>query len=91
MKIVNFKKFDGRTSARGFRCVGRFTVDINEDIRIFDWQLIQTPAGAHLAYAPSGVTARAVISLSPVCRDHVAKLAEIEMKRANDNECASAA
>jgi hypothetical protein len=90
MQIVNFRKFDGPTSARGFRCVGKFAVDINADIRIFDWQLIETPDGEHLAYAPGGIKG-AVISMSPGARTRVAKLAEIEMKRANDNDRHTAA
>ena len=54
MKIVDFRKFDGPISARGFRCVARFHVELEGGLRVLNWQLVATPEGNHLAYPPAG-------------------------------------
>ncbi|WP_299935329.1 hypothetical protein [uncultured Nitratireductor sp.] len=86
MQIVNVRPFDGPMSARGFRCVAKFAVDVTADFRVFDWQLIETPSGTHQAYAPAGKSTPQIIAMSPDARRDIARrAAEILKRETNDH------
>ncbi|MCO5145542.1 MAG: hypothetical protein M9895_05100 [Aquamicrobium sp.] len=68
MQILQFRHHDGDVSARGFRTVARFAVEVAPGITIQDWQLVETPDGNHLAYPPAGANRRPTTLIRPEIR-----------------------
>jgi len=88
MKILQFRRHDGDVSARGFRTVARFAVEVVPGITIQDWQLVETPDGNHLAYPPAGANRRATTLIRPEIREKVIEMAERALELTNDNRAA---
>ena len=89
MQIFDFKPFDGRPSARGFRCVGHFAVEVIPGLTINDWQLVETPDGHHLAYPPAGANRRPTTLIRPEIREKVIEMAARALELTNDNRRAA--
>src|SRR5690606_27657529 len=68
MQIMHFRLHDGAVSARGFRVVARFAVEVIPGLTIQDWQLVETPEGNYLAYPPAGANRRATTLIRPEVR-----------------------
>ena len=71
MQILQFRLHDGDVSARGFRTVARFAVEIVPGVTGQDWQLVETPDGNHLAYPPAGANRRPTTLIRPEIRARI--------------------
>lgn len=85
MHVLNLEPVEGHLSARGFRVVARFAVEIFPGLTINDWQLVRTPKGDHLAYPPAGANRRPTVSIDYEIRRGVIDMAERALELANDN------
>ena len=83
MQILQFRRHDAEPSARGFRTVARFAVEIIPGITIQDWQLVETPDGHHLAYPPAGANRRPTTLIRPEIRREVIEMAERALELMN--------
>ncbi len=84
LNIVDFHRFDGPVSARGFRAVARFSVDTGCGLRVVDWQLVETPDGTYLAYPPAGAKREAVVRMPHEIRQQIIDRAAMELKHARN-------
>lgn len=75
MKIHNLRQVSSPPSVRGFQCIARFNLDLSDDIRIFDFQLIKAPDGKVTAYVPNGPSGSPVGAIAPTVRAEIARLA----------------
>lgn len=82
MQILQFRRHHAEPSARGFRTVARFAVEIIPGVTIQDWQLVETPDGHHLAYPPAGANRRATTLIRPEIRAGIIDRA-VELMNAN--------
>jgi hypothetical protein len=87
MEVQNFTRVHGApVSERGFQNVGRFTVEVTPDVRIYDWLLVLTPDGRYQAYAPAGKKTSHVIAVAPAARAAIAKQAARYMDNAANDQ-----
>jgi hypothetical protein len=75
MRVKDARRSRIEASPRGFRTLGRFTLEATEGILIFDCRLIQAPDGRLLAYGPSSKTDAQILSMSAPVREHIITLA----------------
>jgi hypothetical protein len=90
MRIKDARRARMEPSSRGFRTLGRFTLQPTEGILIFDCRLIQAPDGRMLVYGPSSKADAQVVSMSAEIRNEVVTMAQ-EALGIEANEFSSAA
>lgn len=76
MRIENFRLVTKQPSPKGFQVVAMFSVEVNDDITLFDFQLIKTPDGRLQAYPPKSPNGSVMAAISPTVRNNLASKAE---------------
>lgn len=84
MKISNIRRLDAPPSARGFRALMTFNVNITPEVILYDLQLVKAPDGAHLIYASNTRNGSPTASFSPAVRRQLADLALSEYRSHDD-------
>lgn len=90
MRVRDARRSRTDTSARGFKTLGRFSLEATGGILIFDCRLVQAPDGRLLAYGPSNKHDAQILSMSAEIREEVVTLA-FEAMGIEENEVCSAA
>lgn len=75
MRVKDARRSRIAASSRGFRTLGRFTLQPTEGILIFDCRLIEAPDGRLLVYGPSSKADAQVLSMSAGIRQDIVTLA----------------
>jgi hypothetical protein len=75
MRIKNARRSRLEPSPRGFRTLGRFALEVSEDILIFDRLLIQAPDGRLLVYGPVAKGNAPIVALSGTIRTQIIQMA----------------
>lgn len=89
MRVRDARRSRIEASPRGFRTLGRFTLEATEGVLIFDCRLVRAPDGRLLVYGPTSRTDAQVLSLSAAIREEIVMLATTALGF-ETNECNAA-
>jgi hypothetical protein len=84
VRISNLRLLDGPPSPNGFRPVATFSLDISDDIRLFDFKMVVAPSGRHLIYPPRTGSCD-VAAISPAVRNAIADLVVEKMETSHSD------
>lgn len=60
---------------KGFTQLGKFTVKVSEDLKIYEMQLLQAPDGKYVVVPPQHPNGAPMCTMSPAMRKEIALLA----------------
>jgi hypothetical protein len=90
MRIQNARRSRLEPSPRGFRTLGRFALEVSEDVLIYDCVLLQAPDGRLLVYGPAAKGNAPVVALSRAVRDEIIEMARVAFGIVkNENQAAA--
>lgn len=82
MKIENLRLDHRKATPKGFKTLCTFSLELTEDAKIYDLQLVKGPDGDDFLAVPKSPNGSPMCSLSPGLRKVVMDLAKEELTRA---------
>lgn len=89
MRIKDPRRPDNGPSPNGFTAILKFSLELTEDITLYDMTLVRSPVGKLLLYPPSAGRNAPALSMSPALRTQIINLSKDAFQ--DDNAYANAA
>lgn len=89
MLIKNVRPCTGPTSAKGFRNIGRFNLEVTPDVTLYDLTLVRGPQGKLLLYGPQTVYGAPSMSMAPQTRSAIIAEAKMIFEEELNDRCAA--
>ena len=71
MNIKDVRPCTGPASTKGFRNIGRFSLEVAEGVLLYDLTLVKSPVGKLLLYGPQTTYGAPSMSMAPRVRTEV--------------------
>lgn len=73
MRVKSARRIQQNPSARGFCTLGKFNLQVTDDVMVCDCTIMQAPDGRVLLYGPG--TGSSTLSVSPMARHQIVEMA----------------
>jgi hypothetical protein len=73
MRIRSARRVHQTPSAKGFCTLGKFNIQVTDDVMVCDCTIVKAPDGRVLLYGPG--TGSSTLSVSPMARHHIVEMA----------------
>lgn len=86
MHIFNARSVNKPANAAGFRCIGRFNLQVTPDVTLYDLTLVESALGKLLLHAPPTVYDAPSSSMAPALRAEIVERAKMIFKDEINND-----
>lgn len=74
MRICDLRRLYGAPSPHGFRALAAFSIELSPEVKLFDFQLIQSKDGRLNVYPPKSGNGSLTAAIAPSARQEIASL-----------------